>query len=97
MTPSAPPAEKKEMIRVSDEIVEEFIEATIEVTEPRSIYLEPQPVFKAPKQTRRGNVFMLTRPGARDPGLPLMVYDSGSDRENDARETQSRTRSTSSR
>ena len=96
MDRNSPPTHKKEMIRVSDEIVEEFVEEIVEVTEPRSIYLEPQPVFKAPKQTRRGNVFMLTRPGARDPGLPLMVFDSGSEPENDASMTQLRPPSTSS-
>jgi hypothetical protein len=71
-----PPQPKEEMIRINDETTEE----TIEIIEPRSIYLEPKPIFKAPKQTRRGNVFMLTRPGARDPGLPLMVFDSASER-----------------
>jgi hypothetical protein len=95
MGPGGPPAHKKEMIRVSDEIVETYVEEIAEITEPRSIYLEPKPILKAPKQTRRGNVFMLTRSDARDPGLPLMVFDSGSENENEAR-TQPRA-STSSR
>jgi hypothetical protein len=97
MDRSVPPPLKKEMIRVSDEIVEEYVEEIVEITEPRSIYLEPKPTFKAPKQTRRGNVFMLTRSDARDPGLPLMVFDSGSDNENNAITTQPRPSSTSNR
>ena len=78
------------IISVNEKIVDD-------IAEPKSIYLEPKPCFEASKQTRRGNIFMLTRSDARDPGLPLQVFDSVSEYDNDAWMTQWRRSSTISR